>query len=159
MAKPQIGLPVFLTHMSRRGILACVLTGIISLAILPRWPLLWIGQMGNYEHFFPLLVLPGPLIALALTRYRDRDAWLLVFSAVCPQRWFFDSFILWLIPKSHREIAIVNFFSWGVGVWRWWHMPRTVHDVGLWTVLGFYLPMLSVILMRWRRDQSELAIL
>jgi len=32
----------------------------------------------EYEHFFPLLVLPGPLLALALWRYRDKDAWFLV---------------------------------------------------------------------------------
>src|SRR5882762_5465959 len=45
MGKPQIGLPVLLTHTDRRGILACVAFGILSLALMPRWPLLWLGQM------------------------------------------------------------------------------------------------------------------
>jgi len=34
----------------------------------------WLGQLKNYEHFFPLLVLPA-LAGLALWRYRDKDAW------------------------------------------------------------------------------------
>lgn len=118
MAKPQIGLPVFFTRMSRRGVVACLIVGALSLIILPRWPLLWMAQMKNYEHFVPLLVLPGPLLLLALLRYRDRDAILLLLAACMPQRWFFDGFILWLIPKSRREILFTVLFSWGAGVWR-----------------------------------------
>lgn len=154
MAKPQIGLPVFLTHLNRRGILACVALGVLSLVLMPRWPLLWLGQLGNYQHFIPLLVLPGPLLLLALMRYRDRDAILLLLAALAPQRWFFDSFILWLIPKSRRGILATVFVSWGVGLWRWYHIPHTMQQVGRWSVLGFYLPMLVVILARPRNHQA-----
>jgi hypothetical protein len=150
MAKPQIGLPVFLTHANRRGILACLALGALTLVFIPNWPLLWLRQLGNYQHFIPLLVLPGPLLLLALLRYRDRDAILLLLAALAPQRWFFDSFILWLIPKSRREILATVFFSWGVGIWRWYHIPHTMRQVGLWCVLGFYLPMLIVVLIRAR---------
>lgn len=148
MAKPQIGLPVFLTHASRRGVVACFIVGALSLAVLPRWPLLWIAQMKNYEHFIPLLVLPGPLLLLALWRIRDRDAILLLLAACMPQRWFFDSFILWLIPKSRREILATVFFSWGAGIWRWYYVPHSFHEVGRWTVVFLYLPMLAVVLFR-----------
>ena len=99
MAKPQVGLPVFLTRLSRRGLLACLVVGLLSLAVMPRWPVLWLQQTRNYEHFVPILVLPGALLVLALLRYRNRDARLLFLSALMPQRWFFDSFILWLIPQ------------------------------------------------------------
>jgi hypothetical protein len=148
MAKPQIGLPVFLTHASRRGVLACVVVGALSLAVMPRWPLLWVAQMGHYEHFIPLLVLPGPLLLLALWRYRDRGAILLLLASGIPQRWFFDSFILWLIPKSRREIIWTVFFSWGAGIWRWQRFPHTFTEVGRWTVIFAYLPMLAVVLLR-----------
>lgn len=154
MAKPQIGLPVFLTHPSRRGVLACVVFFALSLALMPKWPLLWLGQGGNYQHFIPLLILPGPLLVLALLRYRDRDALLLFFSSVLPQRWFYDSFILWLIPKTRRSMVITVGCSWVAGIWRSYHMPRTMQEVGLWSVLGFYVPMLIVILIRGRRDGS-----
>lgn len=148
MAKPQLGLPVALTHLSRRGVLACVGLGILTLAAMPRWPLLWLGQLKNYEHFFPLLILPGPLLVLALWRYRDKDAWLLVLSAIMPQRWFFDAFTLWLIPRSRREILFTAALSWGAGIWRWYHIPHSFVDVGRSAVIFIYLPMLTVILWR-----------
>jgi hypothetical protein len=148
MAKPQIGLPVFFTRASRRGIVACFIAGALSLAVLPKWPLLWVAQMKHYEHFVPLLVLPGPLLLLALWRYRDRDAMLLLLAACMPQRWFFDSFILWLIPKSRREILAAVFFSWGAGIWRWYYVPHSFTEVGRWAVIFLYLPMLAIVLTR-----------
>jgi hypothetical protein len=157
MAKPQVGLPVFLTRLSRRGVMACVVVALASLAVLPNWPLLWWRQAGNYQHFFPLLILPGPLLLLALLRYRDRDALLLFFSALLPQRWFFDSFILWLIPQKRREIVWTVFFSWGAGIWRWYHIPHSFTEVGRWTVLLFYLPMLAVVLLRKALPRKEKA--
>jgi len=148
MVKPQIGIPVFLTRLSRRGIIACAALGILSLLVMPRWPMLWIGQLGYYEHFIPLLVAPGFLLALALLRFRDKDAWLLFLAALMPQRWFFDTLILWLIPKSRREIVWTAGFSWFAGTWRWYHTPHSPADVGRWTVVFIYLPMLGVLLAR-----------
>ena len=152
MAKPQVGLPVFLTRLSRRGLLACALVGLISLAVKPNWPLLWFRQLGNYEHFIPILVLPGALLLLALLRYRDRDAQLLFLSALMPQRWFFDSFTLWLIPQSRREIVWTVFFSWGAGIWRWYHLPSSFTEVGRSAVIFLHLPMLAVVLLRMRQN-------
>jgi hypothetical protein len=154
MAKPQVGLPVFLTRLSRRGLMACAIVALLSLAVMPKWPLVWLRQAGNYQHFIPLLVLPGPLLLLVLLRYRDRDSLLLLFSALMPQRWFFDSFILWLIPRSRREIIWTVFFSWGAGVWRWYHIPHSFTEVGRCSVILFYLPMLVVVLCR-RASQVE----
>jgi hypothetical protein len=154
LAKPQIGLPVFLTRASLRGAVACILLFLVSLAIMPGWPRLWIAQTGNYEHFIPLLVFPGPLLLLALFRYRQRDAIFLLLAACMPQRWFFDSFTLWLIPKSRREIIWTVFFSWGAGVWRWYHAPHSFTQVGSWTVIFIYLPMLAVVLLRTARPEQ-----
>jgi hypothetical protein len=156
MAKPQIGLPVAITHLSRRGILACLIVGLLTLVVMPRWPLLWLGQLKYYEHFVPLLVVPGPLLVLALWRYRDKDAWFLLLTAMMPQRWFFDGFILWLIPKSRREIVWTVFFSWGAGIWRWYQTPHSFAQVGRWAVVFLYLPMLLLILAR-RRNESTAA--
>ncbi len=148
LAKPQIGLPVFLTHLSRRGVVACAALVLLSLIVMPRWPLLWAGQLGYYQHFIPLLVLPGALLGLALLRYRDNDARLLLLAAVMPQRWFFDTFTLWLIPKTRREILFTVLFSWGAGIWRWYHIPHSLVQVGRWTAIFIYLPMLAVVLAR-----------
>ncbi len=148
MMKPQVGLPVFLTRLTRRGVLACVFVAGLSFAVLPQWPLLWLRQTHYYEHFIPLLIFPGPLLLLTLLRYRDRDAWLLLLASLMPQRWFFDSFTLWLIPKSRREILLTVFFSWGAGIWRWYYQPANFTGVGRLAVIFLYLPMLFVVLLR-----------
>ena len=137
--------------------MACVVVGLASLAIMPNWPLLWLRQTRNYEHFIPILVLPGELLALALLRFRNRDARLLFFSAILPQRWFFDSFILWLIPQSRREIIWTVFFSWGAGIWRWYHMPSSFTEVGRYTVIFLYLPMLAAVLLRSGKENVSTA--
>jgi hypothetical protein len=157
MAKPQIGLPVFLTRLSRRGLVACALVALVSLAVKPNWPLLWFRQLGNYDHFIPILVLPGVLLSLALLRYYDRDARLLFLSSLMPQRWFFDSFTLWLIPQSRREIIWTVFFSWGAGIWRWYHFPSSFTQVGRYAVIFLYLPMLAVVLLRKRQNNVPMA--
>jgi hypothetical protein len=148
VAKPHIGAPVAMTHLSRRGLIAAALLLTLSLLIRPRWPIEWLGQLHGYQHFYALLVLPGPLLGLALWRWRDRDAWLLVLASILPQRWFYDPFILWLIPKTRRSILATVACSWATGLWRWYHIPHTLHDVGRWSVLGFYIPMLIVVMTR-----------
>lgn len=115
----------------------------------------WPGHAFRCGGRHPLLVLPGPLLLLALFRYRDRDAHLLLLSAILPQRWFFDTFTLWLIPRSRREIVWTVFFSWGTGIWRWYHLPRSFTEVGRWTVVLIYLPMLIVILLRKKVVSKE----
>jgi hypothetical protein len=157
MVKPQVGLPVLLTRSSRRGLAACLVVALASLILMPTWPWAWLRQTGNYQHFIPLLVLPGPLLLLALIRYRNRDALFLLLSALMPQRWFFDSFILWLIPQSRREIVWTVFFSWGAGIWRWYHFPHSFAEVGRWTVIFLYLPMLAVILLRKTAAGAQVA--
>lgn len=154
ITKPQTGAPVALTHVSRTGLIAAAALLLACFVLRPRWPLEWIPQLHGYQHFVPLLILPGPLLGLALWRWRDRDALLLFLCCVVPQRWFYDSFLLWLIPKTRRSILATVACSWVVGLWRWYHIPHTIRQVGLWCVLGFYVPMLLVILIRARRDSS-----
>ena len=155
MMKPQVGFPVAMTHLTRRGAIACVFVLAVSLAIMPRWPGWWLHQFGNYEHFIPILVWPGPLLALALIRYRRREAWLLFTAAFMPQRWFFDAFTLWLIPKSRREIVLTCAASWGAGIWRWYYAPHTFAEVGRVAVIFLYLPMLVLLLWPAELKASE----
>jgi hypothetical protein len=148
LAKPQIGGPVALTHLSKKGVIAGGVLLLASFVLSPRWVVEWVSQLSGYQYFVPLLMLPGTLLFLALLRNRGRDALLLVLFAAMPQRWFYDAFVLWLIPKTRREILGAVAISWGVGIWRWFHMPHSIRQVGLWSILGFYLPMLVVVLLR-----------
>jgi hypothetical protein len=146
--KPQIGLPVLLTHWNKRGILACLVFLGITFLVMPAWLKYWLVQAVRYEHYIPLVILPGPLLLLALLRYRERGAQLLLLSAAMPQRWFYDAFTLWLIPRSRREALFTAVFSWGAGIWRWYHVPHGFHEAGRWAVIFLYLPMLLVVLLR-----------
>jgi len=152
VAKPQIGTPVALTYFSRKGLTAGAALLIASFVLRPRWPVEWILQLHGYQYFVPLLIVPGPVLALALWRWRDRDARLLFLACVMPQRWFYDSFTLWLIPKTRRSILATVACSWVVGLWRWYHIPHNEQQVGLWCGLGFYIPMLVVVLLRSRQN-------
>jgi hypothetical protein len=151
LAKPQIGLPIALTHLTRKGVIGSVILVVLTFLIMPSWPIHWLPRLAGYQHFFPILVLPGPLLLLALFSYRQRDAQFLVLSSMMPQRWFYDAFPLWLIPKSRRELVYTVGLSWIVGILRWYHGPRNPQQVGRWTVLFMYLPMLIVLLLRWRK--------
>ena len=148
MAKPQVGIPVFVSRFSITGLCACVCVAAATLIAMPRWPMLWMGEFRNYPHFYAILVIPGPIILLALLRYRDRNAVLLLVSACMPQRWFYDTFTLWLIPDTRREILITVTLSWFCGIWRWYHVPHTETEVGRWIVCCIYLPMLAIVLLR-----------
>lgn len=154
LAKPQLGLPILLTAPTKRGLLLCAMVLALSLILMPAWPLQWWQGLGAYARFIPLLVFPGPLLALALVRYRHREARLLLLASLMPQRWFYDAFILWFIPKSRREITWTALLSWGAGAWRWYHPPHSFTQVGRWTVVFIYLPMLAIVLLRSHREPS-----
>lgn len=156
-AKPQVGLPVFLTHLSKRGITACIIFVGITFLVMPAWFKYWLAQAVRYEHFVPILIFPGPLLLLGLFRFRQKGSWLLVLSAMMPQRWFYDAFTLWLIPRSRREILYTAVFSWGAGIWRWYHVPHSFHEAGRWAVIFLYAPMLLVVLLRPRPSTQILA--
>lgn len=156
LIKPQIALPVGLTHWSKSGLYACLAVMAISLAIYPTWPLVWLSQIQAgqhyYQRYFPFLSLPfGPLLLLALLRWREPDARLLFMISLFPQRHFYDSFVLWLIPKSKREIIPTAILSWGAYVWKHLYPTMETQTVGSVSVLFFFLPMLFIILSRQAR--------
>jgi len=153
-SKPQIGLPIVVSRSERKGTVVCLAVIVLSLLVMPHWPMLWLGETGKYVRFIPLLVLPGPLLIAALLRYRDRNAWLLLLAACMPQRWFYDPFLLWLIPKTRRQIVFTAGLSWIPAIWRWYHTPHVITEVGRMVVLCFYLPMLVVLL--WPHTQRDI---
>ncbi len=154
LMKPNTGVALALTSLSRRGLWLSAVVLMASLAIMPSWPLRWISQIGAYQGYLPLLVFPGQLLALAVLRHRDPDTPLLLLLALSPQRWFYDAYGLWLIPKTRREILFATAASWCAGIWRSYHQPLSATEVGMWSVLWLYLPILLVILTRGCETQG-----
>jgi len=150
--KPHIAAPVVLMHWKVIGVISSATLLLASLLIYPSWPMRWFSQLSEFEGYIPLLTIPGPLLLLAATRWRERDAQFLLLASIFPQRWFYDALILWLIPKTRKEFLYSVTFSWGAYIWRQYHMPETNLERGLICTLFFYLPMLWIILARKRGE-------
>ena len=147
-AKPQVAAPLFLCYPSWRGAIATGAVLLASLVMMPNWPLRWLPGVCGFQHFVPLLALPGPALLLVLYCRRDPDSHLLLLSSLSSQHWFYDSFVLWLIPKNRQEMLATILLSWGAGITRWYFIPHSWDEVGSWAVLWIYVPMLGVILLR-----------
>lgn len=139
LAKPQIGLPVFLMNMTWRRAIACAAFLLASFALIPDWPLRWLPQTSTYDGFIPLLTLPGPLLLVALLRWRHEGArWLLLLAAV-PQRALHDQLLLWVIPRTPRESLLLTICAW-LGAPFWYPNPPA------WLVVTLlYIPALLVV--------------
>jgi hypothetical protein len=152
--KPQVALPVVLTRLNRVMVISAFALLAASLIVYPSWPLQWLKNLGGYQGYWALLSIPGPLLLLALMRWRERDAQLLLLASIFPQRWFYDALILFLIPKTRKELLYTATFSWGAYFWKQQHFPETTLERGLICTLFFYIPMLAVILLRKRDGGS-----
>jgi hypothetical protein len=153
LVKPQIALPLALTRMpSRIGLALTALTLLISLALYPRWPFVWLAQITAYQGTRPpLLVLPlGPLLLLALLRYRSRSAWLLLLCALMPQRMVYDQFIVLLVADSRRALLVLVVCSWlsAVALFTFGGWLAVPGGWQLWVLLASYLPALGVVLLQ-----------
>jgi hypothetical protein len=132
--------------------------GLISLAVNPTWPIEWIDILphrvpGVYR--IPVTVLGGPLLLLAVLRWRLPEARLLLIMALVPQTMlFYDQLILWLIPKTKNEYMILGSLSMVAPLIASLALPRGA-DIRAVTqayapviVALIYLPCLIVVLRR-----------
>jgi hypothetical protein len=140
LAKPNVGIPILLTFSSRRGALACAAVLLASLLVLPSWPLDWFHNLGHHLNVIPVLVFPGPLLLLALLRWRDQSARLLLLMALMPQRFLYDQVALWLLPRTLRESLALSIFSW-CALWTALALPGAA-----WGITFIYLPALAIVL-------------
>ncbi|GAB4441124.1 MAG: hypothetical protein OHK0015_38050 [Chloroflexi bacterium OHK40] len=141
LLKPQNALPLLLTYPSQRW--SFVAAGLIvagSLLLRPTWPLVWIERAREYSGAIPMLVLPGPLLALALLRWRSPRARQLLLMACMPQRSYYDAVALWLIPQTRGGMLVLTLCSWLALLFP--HLPLML--------LACYLPALAVLLWEGR---------
>lgn len=141
LAKPHVGLPIALTHLTKLRLLTCVVFGLATLLLDPDWPWHWIGQVGTYDGFVPLLTLPGPLLVLAVPWWRDKRAQVCLLLAAVPQRLFYDQLLVWLVPKTQREMLLLTCLSW-LGYFGAFYTGR---GATAWMITAIYLPALIMI--------------
>lgn len=113
LIKPQIGLPVLLTNLTRKRLLACAGFVILTFLVYPHWLFDWYERSNNYNGVIPLLIFPlGPIFLLLLRKWQNKKALFLFLMACTPQRTLMDSVALFLIPQTTRSLAILCLLSW-----------------------------------------------
>jgi hypothetical protein len=118
VAKPTIGLAAIAYRPSRRAIALCGIVVIVSLFIQPRWPVEWLAAASTRrrgDYFIPLTTLAGPILLLAVTRWRRPEARLLLVMASIPQTYnYYDQLPLWLVPATLGQSAGLSLLSYAI---------------------------------------------
>jgi hypothetical protein len=150
--KPQLGLPVLVASRDWRTVASPLLLLLVSLVIRPSWPREWLSLTHGYPFFLPLLFSPGFLLLPLVRWIKRRDVQLLLVMAIMPQRWFYDTLLLWLVPETEKEYLWLSGISWVGGIY-WFHLlPDLVYEnVWVLMVATCYAPAMLIIVHRLSR--------
>ncbi len=160
--KPTVGVAALAASERDAPILVAVGTGLVllaaSLAIYPQWPLGWLAAVRDAPHISAPIThwrVGGPLVLLALARWRRPEARLLVALACVPQSTvIYEGLYFLLIPAGIGALvpmALGSFVASALQVRLAETAPSTValqHGAGDLLVLFFYLPALLLIMRR-----------
>lgn len=155
-AKPNLGVVSLAYGPSRWGVIGCLTMLVVSLAILPSWPVEWLHNLGlDPKHPAPVRMFLGPLLLLAVLRWRTREGRLLLLMALVPQELLiYDQLALWLIPRRWWSSLLFSLLSWPALIA--WAQPN-LFGVGkegirslteLLVMLCVYMPALYMVLRR-----------
>lgn len=164
-AKPSIGAAVWAYRMDRRALAAPAVLVLLSVIADPQWPAHWFEASRGGIHPMPVMQLGGPLILLALTRWRRPEARLLIALACIPQTIApHETVPLFLVARSRWECLYLTAATWavslGVPLLKTAHTPpsfqtggaqfiaETMAVTGPLFVAVFYLPCLLMVLRR-----------
>ena len=138
----------------------------LSLALLPSWPVIWFHSVfddpGVSHYRVPLFVSLGPLLLLAIARMPRADARLLLAIALVPQVFtFYDQLPVMLVARTRRESLLLAACSligwaawrsgWEVTFLRSYTPPLAEH----WVTLSVFLPALAMVLLRSHRAHAD----
>jgi hypothetical protein len=158
-AKPTDGLAIL--TLGKRGTLKYALAGAlflgaVSLALFPRWPLVWLQQLpyGKVQMAPPLFRAGGFLILLSLLKWRRPEARFLIVLSFMPAvgAWY-TAVPLFLIPKTLKEsmtLAMTSSLGW-LAQYEFVHASSENElnaKVGTLIVMTCFLPCVAMILRR-----------
>jgi hypothetical protein len=154
-AKPSIGLAMLTAYPSRAALLGSAIFALLTIAIWPWWVSAWIAALPSLTHMSaPVTRWGGPLILLALLKWRRPEARLLAALACIPQTpVLYEVVPLFLLVRTFREAAllvvltgvagrIVNAIAVGADYHTWMAIN------GQWMVWLVYMPCTAMILLR-----------
>jgi hypothetical protein len=101
--KPTVGLGPWLYRPTRIALLGALGLTVVSLAVLPRWPVDWLASLRGMRHFRSPILLPwGFVLVLTAFKWRRPEA-PLVPQTVVP----YELVPLAVVPSTFREALIV----------------------------------------------------
>lgn len=153
-SKPTLGLAAFFYHPRWRAAIGIAVVLAVSVAVLPTWPVEWLSNLHSVRsHPAPIATPFGWLLLLALLRWRQPEARLLVAMACVPQLLFFaDQLVLGLVARTKAEAEF--YAGCGIAASLVWLLRLSPHDPNLtglaapYVMLGCYLPALALVLHR-----------
>lgn len=158
-AKPNLGVAAWAHRPTVRAIVIGGGAVLASLLVLPSWPLDWLRNVsGRPEKFVPVLTLLGPVLLLAVLRWRTREARLFLAMACVPQALFFyDQLLLWLIPRTLRQSLLLSLASFALMFA--WYRGLSAGDYyvreAIPYALALYVPVLITLLWATRRASAN----
>ncbi|HEX3108274.1 MAG TPA: hypothetical protein VHU41_04200 [Thermoanaerobaculia bacterium] len=164
VVKPQLGIALVAAgRWSWRSAIAAASFVLLSIAIFPRWPWIWLkqGSLNTYLGRPPFLIGPGILLlasAYAWRRWRGRCV---LAMSIVPQRFFYDQLLLFVAPTSVWQMALMLATSWTavvVSLAAGWWIPQSGDQNPLaWiaVVLGFHLPAAAIVVWNERRRPTS----
>jgi len=116
--KPTVGLALFAAYPGWRAMIGAAAAILASLLLYPRWPIAWLGGLSQQQHVTSLILHPGgPLILLALLRWRRSEARLLMALACVPLTpSIYEAIPLFLIPETWFEAGLLAALTYLVGI-------------------------------------------
>ena len=161
-AKPNIALPSFLYRPTVRGVATGTAFVLLCFAVSPTWLFDWRDALRDAPRYVPpLLYFGGPVLLLALIRWRTAEARTLLGMALMPQlTLFYDQLPLWLVPTTVWRSFVLSALSWVA--WAQWFPSRAdpghVAIARPWVFALIYVPALLLVLaprvVRFRRAPS-----
>jgi hypothetical protein len=163
-AKPTIGGALFAGYPSRAATWGAAAMVLLSLLAWPTWPVEWFYAVREAD-LRPLIARPGgALLLLALLRWREPEARLLIALACVPQTaGLYESLPLFLIPRDKWGGYMLAALSYVPAFQLWVLDPRPPSAplesvvAATWPVLflSLYLPALAMVLRKRSSKEPE----
>jgi hypothetical protein len=113
LIKPQVALAgMAMDKPTRRSIFVTAIGLLISLIVIPLWPLEWAHSIVSYQSLIPILLPFGFVMLLAVIRWRDRVYRGLFVLAALPKRGMYDHLFVGLLARDAKELLLYIGLSW-----------------------------------------------
>jgi hypothetical protein len=153
--KPTIGAALWIAYPSHVALIGALAATAATVALWPWWVAAWLANLSAGPHLVaPLTHWGGPLVLLALLKWRRPDARLLAVMACVPQTAvIYEAVPLFLIAQTLPQMLLLLALSLGVLVVRDALGPYPSYDAmlevsGQLIVWLLYLPCLVMVLRR-----------